>query len=171
MGALFKAACLFAIPGRQSWTVSTNECHCQCQSQSLRECQSRSLTVRQCHWHCQWVTATVTVWVTESQTILTVMSVTVTVRLWPVSVRQAARWPRGLEHWTGDRVVLAWVRITLWQLRFGTLAIPFTPLCQCLSEETLKSVGPFYLVSMPGEVKDPTSLYWKCVTCCVFRSS
>ena len=28
---------------------------------------------------------------------------------------------------------------------------------QCLSEETLKAVGPFYLVSMPGEVKDPTS--------------
>ena len=26
----------------------------------------------------------------------------------------------------------------------------------CLSEETLKSVGPFYLVSMPGEVKYPT---------------
>ena len=25
-----------------------------------------------------------------------------------------------------------------------------------LSEETLKPVGPFYLVSMPGEVKDPT---------------
>ena len=23
--------------------------------------------------------------------------------------------------------------------RFGTLAIPFTPLCQCLSEETLKA--------------------------------
>ena len=35
----------------------------------------------------------------------------------------------------------------------------------CLSEETLKAVGPFYLVSMPGEVKDPTSLLWKCVTC------
>ena len=46
-----------------------------------------------------------------------------------------------------------------------TLAISFTPLCQCLSEETLKAVGPFYLVSMPGEVKDPTSLHWKCVTC------
>ena len=45
------------------------------------------------------------------------------------------------------------------------LAISFTPLCQCLSEETLKAVGPFYLVSMPGEVKDPTSLHWKCVTC------
>ena len=27
---------------------------------------------------------------------------------------------------------------------------------QCLLEETLKAVGPFYLVSMPGEVKDPT---------------
>ena len=27
--------------------------------------------------------------------------------------------------------------------RFGTLAIPFTPLCQCLSDETLKAVGPF----------------------------
>ena len=35
----------------------------------------------------------------------------------------------------------------------------------CLSDETLKGVGPFYLVSMPGEVKDPTSLHWKCVTC------
>ena len=45
-----------------------------------------------------------------------------------------------------------------------TLAISFTPLCQCLSEETLKAVGPFYLVSMPGEVKYPTSLHWKCVT-------
>ena len=37
----------------------------------------------------------------------------------------------------------------LWQF-------PFTPLCQCLSEETPKAVGPFYLVSMPGEVKYPT---------------
>ena len=35
----------------------------------------------------------------------------------------------------------------------------------CLSDETLKAVGPFYLVSMPGEVQDPTSLHWKCVTC------
>ena len=26
----------------------------------------------------------------------------------------------------------------------------------CLSEETLKAVGPSYLVSMPGEVKDQT---------------
>ena len=40
--------------------------------------------------------------------------------------------------------------------RLETLAISFTPLCQCLSEETLKAIGPFYLVSMPGEVKDRT---------------
>ena len=29
-------------------------------------------------------------------------------------------------------------------------------ICLCLSEETLKGGGPFYLVSVPGEVKDPT---------------
>ena len=29
-------------------------------------------------------------------------------------------------------------------------------ICLYLSEETLKAGGPFYLVSMPGEVKDPT---------------
>ena len=29
-------------------------------------------------------------------------------------------------------------------------------ICMCLSEETLKAGGPFYLVSMPGEVKAPT---------------
>ena len=29
-------------------------------------------------------------------------------------------------------------------------------ICLCLSEETLKAGGPFYLVTMPGEVKDPT---------------
>ena len=40
--------------------------------------------------------------------------------------------------------------------RLEILAISFTPLCQCVSEETLKDVGPFYLVAMPGEVTDPT---------------
>ena len=40
--------------------------------------------------------------------------------------------------------------------RFKIWANLFTPLCSCLSEETLKAVGPFYLMSMPGEVKDPT---------------
>ena len=29
-------------------------------------------------------------------------------------------------------------------------------ICLCLSEETLKAGGPFYLVSIAGEVKDPT---------------
>ena len=26
----------------------------------------------------------------------------------------------------------------------------------CLSDETLRAIGPVFLVSMPGEVKDPT---------------
>ena len=29
-------------------------------------------------------------------------------------------------------------------------------MCLCLLEETLKAGGHFYLVSMPGKVKDPT---------------
>ena len=41
----------------------------------------------------------------------------------------------------------SWARILLRQLRFGILAI--------LSEETLNIVGPFYRVSVPGEVKYP----------------
>ena len=49
---------------------------------------------------------------------------------------------------------------TTGDFEFGTLAIPLTLLFQCLSDETLKAVGPFYLVSMPGEVKDPTSPHW-----------
>ena len=31
----------------------------------------------------------------------------------------------------------------------------FITLCQCLSME-IKAVGPFYLVSVPGQVKYPT---------------
>ena len=79
---------------------------------------------------------------------------------------EGPRWPSGLEHRTGDRVVLAGFESRCGNLiRFGNLATSFVPLCQCLSEETLKAVGPFYLVSMPGEVKDPTSPHWKCVSC------
>ena len=37
------------------------------------------------------------------------------------------------------------------------------PTLPVFSEETLKADGPFYLVSMPGEVKDPTR--GKCGTC------
>ena len=39
------------------------------------------------------------------------------------------------------------------QRRFGTSAISFTPLCQSISEETLK---PVYVVSRSGGVKGPT---------------
>ena len=39
---------------------------------------------------------------------------------------------------------------------FRNLGNFFHPTLTCLSEETLKAGGPFYLVSMPGEVKDPT---------------
>ena len=59
----------------------------------------------------------------------------------------------------------------------GSIPRPGTLLCKnlalyirdcvslCLSDETLKAVGTFYLVSMTREVKVPTSLHWKCVTC------
>ena len=40
--------------------------------------------------------------------------------------------------------------------RFEAWEVSFIPLCLCLSDETLSAVDPFYLVSMPGEVKDPT---------------
>ena len=39
---------------------------------------------------------------------------------------------------TGQSMVRLPLRATL---RFGTLAIPLTLLCQCLSDETLKAVG------------------------------
>ena len=55
-----------------------------------------------------------------------------------------AEWVRALAC-TGDRTVLAGFESHCGKLRFGTLAIPFTPLCQCLSEETLKAVGPLVL--------------------------
>ena len=74
-----------------------------------------------------------------------------------------ARWPSGLERWLG--MAPGHFRpgsnpTSVKTFRFGTLAIPFTPLCQCLSDETVKAVGPFSLVSMPGQVKDPTSPHW-----------
>ena len=61
---------------------------------------------------------------------------------------------------TGDRTVDGSSPTSVKTFHLGTLAIPFTPLCQCLSNETVNTVGPFYLVSMPGEVKDPTSPHW-----------
>ena len=61
---------------------------------------------------------------------------------------------------TGDQTVDGSSPTSVNTFLFGTLAIPFTPLCQCFSDETVKTVGPFHMVSMPGEVKDPTSPYW-----------
>ena len=61
---------------------------------------------------------------------------------------------------TGDRTVDGSSPSSVNTFLFGTLAIPFTPLCQCLSDESVKSVGPFYLVSMPWELKYPTSPHW-----------
>ena len=42
------------------------------------------------------------------------------------------------------------------EYRFESFAIPFARRCLRLSDETLKAVGAFYLVSMTGEVKYPT---------------
>ena len=68
-----------------------------------------------------------------------------------------AEWVRAS---TGDRTIDGSTP-TAATLRFGTLVIPLTLLCQCLLDETLKKAfGPFYLVSMPGEVKYPTSPHW-----------
>ena len=74
-----------------------------------------------------------------------------------------ARWPSGLERWlplatgrcgSGSNPTAENFASELWQFRLPRFA--------SLSEETLKSVGPLYLVSMamPGEVKDPTSPHW-----------
>ena len=68
-----------------------------------------------------------------------------------------AEWVRAS---TGDLMVDGSSLTSVKTFRFGTLAISFTPLCQCLSDETVKAVGPFYMLSMPGEVKDPTSPHW-----------
>ena len=58
-----------------------------------------------------------------------------------------AEWVRAS---TGDRTVDGSSPISVNTFRLGTLAIPSTPLCQYLSDETVKAVGPFYLVSMLG---------------------
>ncbi len=52
-----------------------------------------------------------------------------------------AEWVRALA-WIGDRIVLAGFESHCGKLRFGTLAIPFNPLCQCLSEEDQKPSVP-----------------------------
>ena len=68
-----------------------------------------------------------------------------------VERRTFGRWDRGskppvVEHRTFS--------VETTYCRFEAWATSFTQLCLCLSEETVKAVGPFYLVSMSGEVKD-----------------
>ena len=79
----------------------------------------------------------------------------------PLSSIMRKRWPSGLGgRPAGDRTVDGSSPTSVKTFLFGTLAIPFTPLCQFLSDETVKAVGTLYLVSMPGEVKHPTRLHW-----------
>ena len=54
--------------------------------------------------------------------------------------REGARWPSGFDRWLGPATE------PLCGKNFSLRN--FTPLCQCISDETLKAVGPFYLVSM-----------------------
>ena len=51
-----------------------------------------------------------------------------------------AEWVRAS---TGDRTIDGSSPTSVKTFLFGTLAIPLTPLCQCLSDETVKAVGPF----------------------------
>ena len=55
-----------------------------------------------------------------------------------IQIRGAvAEWVRAS---TGDQTVDGSSPTSVKTFRFGTLAIPFTPLCQCLSDETVKAV-------------------------------
>ena len=52
---------------------------------------------------------------------------------------------------------LLWGVVAQWlEHCFKTWASLFNPHCLFLSAETLKAVGPLYLVPVPGEIKDPT---------------
>ena len=70
-----------------------------------------------------------------------------------------AEWVRALA-WAGDRTVSRSGSnpATVTSLRnFGNSVYPALPVS--FGGDT-KAVGPFYLVSMPGEVKDSTSPHW-----------
>ena len=54
---------------------------------------------------------------------------------------------------------LLWGVVAEWlERRFETWASSFIPHCPCLSDEALSVVGPFYMMSMPGDVKYPTQV-------------
>ena len=54
---------------------------------------------------------------------------------------------RCVTSWAGNMTLLGVKNLALYVRECVSL---------CLSDETIKAVGPFYLVSMPGEVKHPT---------------
>ena len=70
-----------------------------------------------------------------------------------------AEWIRALAC-TGDRTVRDGFESHCGQLRFGTFGNSVYPALSVSFGGDTKAVGPFYLVSMPGEVKDPTSPHW-----------
>ena len=73
------------------------------------------------------------------------------------------RWPSGLERWTGDQVVLGLNPAATTSLRnFGNAVYPALPVY--FGGDT-KSCRSLLSGVMPGEVKDPISLHWKCVPC------
>ena len=73
---------------------------------------------------------------------------TVFCQLAAVDVGCHARWPSGLESWFGTATGHSRPGsnpTSVKTFRFGTMAIPFTLLWQCLSDETLlKAVGPLH---------------------------
>ena len=84
--------------------------------------------------------------------------ITASGRLYPASVRRRVSVCCG-EQWSRGRAPDCqsrgrWFNPTC--RHFDTSAISYTSHYLCLSEETLKAGGPFYLVYMPGEVKAPT---------------
>ena len=75
-----------------------------------------------------------------------------------VAPRVGARWPSGLEHWTGDRVVRGSNPAAATSLRnFGNSVHPALPVS--FGGVTIKAVGPFNLMSVPGEVKSALEMW------------
>ena len=98
--------------------------------------------------------ATITVKVNTTKTIASTLN---------YKLPEGAQWPSGLERWTGDRVVLGSNPAAESSLRnFGNSVYPAVPLS---FGGYAKSLDPFYLGPMSGEVKYPSSLHWNCVTC------
>ena len=73
--------------------------------------------------------------------------------------------PTGLERWTGDRVVLSSDPAVETLLRnFGNSVYPTLPVSFRWNTKSRRALLSGVYDSMPGEVKDPTNLHWKCVT-------